>query len=361
MLVIPGAIPAQGFRFTIMTYNALAQCLVQRKMYPSSGEILKWKVRFRTLQEEITYYDPTILCLQEIDIQNLSLWSTFLNRQGYLFEVYEQLGKNHSVAIAYKLEYFVKVTLSRKEYNDVHLVGVPSIFTRNGYLIMTLHFTQESLSRYPYLRKRGLIIGTTHLYWRPLACYERARQCVSLLAGMQKIYKEKDPDYTYSSFVAGDFNMEPMDAPYSIMANEYDKSDEHVTNGLVKCLQASSEYNNVSPASGARNLIVSHKQIGVEAFSLYKTTYQGQPISEPDFTNWTEEYKGTLDYIFFLSHKKFRLPGDVRSRVSVGEGVKVLRLLQIPRTKEMTVTGLPKIHWSPSDHLSIMAELELMN
>lgn len=35
----------KAVQFTVMTYNLLAQCLVRRKLFPTSGEALKWKNR----------------------------------------------------------------------------------------------------------------------------------------------------------------------------------------------------------------------------------------------------------------------------------------------------------------------------
>lgn len=43
-----GAMPISSrnaARFTLMTYNILAQSLVRRKLFPTSGESLKWKNR----------------------------------------------------------------------------------------------------------------------------------------------------------------------------------------------------------------------------------------------------------------------------------------------------------------------------
>ena len=45
----------------------------------------------------------------------------------------------------------------------------------------------------------GIVIGTTHLYWRPQSMYERARQCLILYQNLLKINEE----FNFPAFLAG--------------------------------------------------------------------------------------------------------------------------------------------------------------
>ena len=68
----------------IMSYNILAQCLIRRDLYPTNGKILKWSVRSKILLEELHWYDPDVLCLQECyKIQYLHFWHEELRKVGY--------------------------------------------------------------------------------------------------------------------------------------------------------------------------------------------------------------------------------------------------------------------------------------
>ena len=45
----------------------------------------------------------------------------------------------------------------------------------------------------------GIVIGTTHLYWRPQSMYERLRQCLILVDRLNDINKE----FKFHAFLAG--------------------------------------------------------------------------------------------------------------------------------------------------------------
>ena len=46
---------------------------------------------------------------------------------------------------------------------------------------------------------KGVVIGTTHLYWRPQSMYERTRQCLILYQNLLKISEQ----FNFPAFLAG--------------------------------------------------------------------------------------------------------------------------------------------------------------
>lgn len=64
---------------------------------------------------------------------------------------------------------------------------------------------------------------------------------------------------------------------------------------------------------------------------------------EPEFTNCTPGFTGTLDYIFF----------------SPDQGVKPVTFLGLPETESLDVNGGLPNYFHPSDHLPIGAEFEV--
>ncbi|KAJ1824175.1 RNA exonuclease ngl2, partial [Coemansia sp. RSA 2703] len=60
----------------------------------------------------------------------------------------------------------------------------------------------------------GVIVSSTHLFWRPTACFERLQQQIALLEAIDTM-KEKYPGYPVIS--CGDYNTTPDDAGYDLM------------------------------------------------------------------------------------------------------------------------------------------------
>eukprot|EP01134_Creolimax_fragrantissima_P003305 CFRG3305T1 len=57
--------------FTVLQFNALADSLAYREAFPiSDPECLHWEHRYPLILEEITRFNPTIICLQEVDHYN---------------------------------------------------------------------------------------------------------------------------------------------------------------------------------------------------------------------------------------------------------------------------------------------------
>lgn len=46
---------------------------------------------------------------------------------------------------------------------------------------------------------KGVVIGTTHLYWRPKSMYERTRQCLILYQNLLKVNEV----FNFPAFLAG--------------------------------------------------------------------------------------------------------------------------------------------------------------
>ncbi|KAI5963128.1 NGL2 [Candida pseudojiufengensis] len=233
------------FNIAIMSYNMLAQCLIRRDLYPTNGKILKWSVRSKILHEEINWYNPTILCLQECDkFQYYHFWQEELKKLGYDSKFYRYNTKNHGLVIAFKLNYFTCKYQSFIKY-DNHINYLPDevrlpdarIITKNVGFMCFLEFKPELLNKYSYLsNKHGIIIGTTHLFWHPFGTYERCLQTYMIL------HKLKEFQHTLSillktnnefySFFTGDFNSEPFDAPYLSMVNKPVVYEGSVKNAL---------------------------------------------------------------------------------------------------------------------------------
>lgn len=372
MVPIPGVVEGGGLKMTIMTYNVLAQALVSRKQFPESGPILRWALRFKVLKKEIAYYSPTVLCLQEVDVLQITSWKLFLRELDYLVEILEQNSKKHCLMIAYKWKVLDAMEKKTSEYDETAIPDVPHNVTKNSYLLVKFHFTSAVTSQFPYLLSRGLIVGTTHLYWHPQGCFDRARQnylLVDAIGTWADRSASLEPAFKYSALIAGDFNSEPFDAPYLLMTTKALSNTDLIKEKLKSSYEnLNNPFAPTSTDVAVSNLITKHMNLEYRSESLYSLAYylvqetEKQPCNEPQFSNWTPLFKGMLDYIFVVSkceaNESFPAVDSLENFVK-RNGFKILKLLRLPTRDEMKVPGLPKIGWSPSDHLAVMAELEV--
>lgn len=409
-----------GFHVKIMTYNVLAQALIRRKLFPTSGNALKWSTRSQVLVAEFKHYDADILCLQELDhLQYGSFWKSQFEDMGYSSVFFRSDTKNHGVCIVFKKKLFVcehrgYINYDKEASGDV----TPRTVTQNVGLLALLEFTPEVLQKHPGISKNGLIIGTTHLFWHPFGTYERTRQTYLVLKKFKDFYNVHNTllgnDRGFYSFFAGDFNSQPFDSPYlSITAKpityskrandvlgcslsyQYSKNrgvvegageedgDEEEEGGNVEkfgkdqprdpvpeTFEATEEQ--LQKIEAIRTL---HNELDMRAISLYSVGYKqvdpdnsglDNERNEPVFSNWAHAWRGLLDYIFVISkwnahEQDFSKSVDTVEEVTSNEGIKLTKLLRMPLPKDMgpEPSGQPRLGQFPSDHLCMMAEVVL--
>lgn len=119
-----------------------------------------------------------------------------------------------------------------------------------------------------------------------------------------------------------------------------------------------------------------HNSLDIRAISLYSAGYKlvhpensgnNNDRNEPNFSNWVGVWNGLLDYLLILTKWDVKTE-DYSSQVDTPEeielrcNVKLLKLLKMPLDNEMgpQPNGQPRINQYPSDHLCIMAELQLL-
>lgn len=402
----------------VMSYNILAQCLIRRELFPTNGSALKWATRSKVLLNEIKYYEPDILCLQEVDAHQYdTFWKDALYKVGLETKYLKSEAKNHGLVIAFSGNFFFAtnqwtISFDREADDEVERVAD----TQNVGFFLSLKFSANFRQKYPSLSKEGVIIGTSHLFWHPFGTYERTRQTYIVL----RKYKEfvhclnaLNPQSTgWYSLFAGDFNSQPYHPPYLSLVSKpvtYNLQNRYILGAAIEYFERLSRYRNsnqqvlredeeenemtkspenqeehlettpstfdISPKQEQmiKKLEVSHNSIGFRMISLYSLGYKtvhpenaglDNERNEPVFSNWAHSWRGLLDYIFIISDwdkVSDQSKIDTLEEVTSNQGIKLLRLLKLPLPSEMgeEPSGQPRIGQFPSDHLSLMAELEL--
>lgn len=434
-----------GQQLSVMTYNLLAQSLIRRSLFPTNGTALKWSKRSVVLLSELQYYSPDILCLQEVDyIQFNNFWTAKFEKMGYYTEYYRFGNKNHGVAIIYRKLIFKKCeVIEHVVYDDVDTAPVaPRTATTNVGLIMQLEFLDSSKTS-----KKGLVLGTHHLFWHPHGTFERTRQTYVTLKAVQQFVQKRGLDSKqWYKFFCGDFNAEPYHSPYLSITRKpvyYDDVAKLVIEESVKQVFADgagdeggagddastpADASKDGPADGqdqnqdtseqeqpdeleapapapvpvpaptpARraytaaaegapkgvattlssndehhrhlidDLVNLHNQIPWRAISLYSVGYKqvhpenSKSRNEPDFSNWAHTWRGLLDYIFVITEWDGlnKQAVDTPEELRANEGVILKGLLRVPPREEMSAEGQPRAGEYPSDHLAMMAVIQL--
>lgn len=347
-----------GMNFTIMSYNALAQCLIRRELFPENGkQTLKWKNRGVVLLNEIEYYLPDVLCMQEVDRDKLdTFWHEEFMKRG-MDSIFKSVdGKNHGCLIAWNTKLFELEDDQVIYYDEIETPGAPKQRdTKNSGMLIKLKVLDE------LCQTSGIVIGTTHMFWHPKGSYERTRQLAVFIKEAVN-YSPKD----YPIFLAGDYNSECFDTPYLCATNKPAKLDPA---GLEILTESQQNFDPEADDSTITNrlqaLIDTFNNTPYEAMSMYKyyklvhpTNVHTKGDGEPIFSNWAHVWRGLLDYIFVLkSVNDTPLQDD-----ELKSGVKLLELLRMPEPHEMgqEPSGQPREGMYPSDHLALMAKVSII-
>ncbi|XP_078182768.1 DNAse I-like superfamily protein [Carex rostrata] len=331
-----------GYKFRLVSYNILAQIYVKSSYFSHSpSSCLKWKARSQAVLTDLKDFGADFLCLQELDEYN-SFYKKNMEGVGYS-SIYIQRtgGKRDGCGIFYK-QLSAEVLLTEEiHYNDLVEQLDPSSLNRSkseadvadDIRKLDISSTNEKKKTSkgdpndPRVRlKRDcvgllaafklnhpsnplIIVANTHIYWDPDWADVKLAQVKYLLSRLSKFRELVSSRFhsVSSVILVGDFNSTPGDQVYNYLVS-----------------QGSDASNEVAP---------------IKLFSLY-----GANGGEPEFTNCTPDFTGTLDYIF-LSCDSNRL--------------KPVSLLHVPGPDSTDVAGGLPNYFHPSDHLPIGADFEL--
>ncbi|KAL8536623.1 hypothetical protein ACS0TY_011993 [Phlomoides rotata] len=334
-----------GFKFRLVSYNILAQAYVKSSYFPHSpSPCLRWKARSQAILTVLKGLEADFLCLQEVDEYD-TFYKKNMESLGYASIYIQRSGKKRDgCGIFYKQDNAELVMEEKIDYNDlVYLIedGKTSSldnvinFPVGGNKDESKAGSEQKDSQVdrgdpndPRVRlKRDcvgtmaafrlnpschhVIIASTHIYWDPEWAdvkIAQAKYLLSRLAGFKMLVSEKF-NCLPSIIVAGDFNSVPGDQVY-----QYLVSGSNLT----------------GPETA--------DDVPIPLSSVYAFTR-----GEPDFTNCTPGFTGTLDYIFF----------------SPSGNIKPVSYLELPGSESSDISGGLPNDFHPSDHLPIGAEFEV--
>lgn len=365
-----------GVPVSILTYNCLAQTLIRRENFPGSGDALKWRNRSLMLMNELAHYDSDILCLQEIDVvQYQQFWQDEMSKLNYTFQYCHYPNKTHGLLIAWKSTKFLAMSECDFRYDNEMAGGKLRQLTqtRNVGLLVRLGLREN--------RNIQLVVGTTHLFWHPQGTAERARQCLILIEKLTAfIGKGCHQPAHLTCIIAGDFNIEPSSVPYKILTQTPTEINLEMRESLLKSLEYnySAERNEGMEINQDSPTFTNEEWI-TELIKLYKTTrmrftslyglgyYLVDPectgresySNEPEFSSWSPQWDGLLDYIF-VAVQRHDSEMDLK-HFETENNLQICGFLEMPRSRQMHHHSQPFIKEFPSDHLCMCCHLALLD
>jgi len=137
------------------------------------------------LSHEIKYYNPTIICMQEVDREQY---------HPFFVNLMQTCNYDHVFLAAKRKRQGLLITWKKDKYELVHRKNVyydlldagnvgPTLWTGNIALLVGLKCLEQE--------GRGIWISNTHLFWHPRGSYERMRQAGLLVSETTEFSKAK--------------------------------------------------------------------------------------------------------------------------------------------------------------------------
>ncbi|XP_034251336.1 protein angel homolog 2 isoform X2 [Thrips palmi] len=171
--------------FTVMSYNVLAQQLLEDHKYLYSkhdDRALTWEHRSRILLMEIEERNADILCLQEVQANHLDSFYSKLKDLGYegIFKR-RSLGHADGCAIYYKSDKFCLIESATVEYFQYYHQGLGVLDRNNVAVIVKLALKHAEGT------DNHVVVATTHLLYNPRRHDIKLAQSQVLLAELDRV------------------------------------------------------------------------------------------------------------------------------------------------------------------------------
>ncbi|XP_075639811.1 carbon catabolite repressor protein 4 homolog 1-like [Castanea sativa] len=339
--------------FSVLTYNILADSLSINALEYCPRWALAWEYRQEILLEEIIKYDADILCLQEVQCDHFeNFFEPELKKLGYsvmykkrtgsgLFLGETEKSTNHGCATFYQSKLFKEIMKYELEFDKeassvvnalepkIKFIGSHRLTSKdNVALVVVLESLQNGSNRDAFQSR--ICVANIHTHWSKGHEDVTLFQVVHLVNGLEKIAQSQQ----IPLIICGDFNSRPG-------------SDTHnfVVKGRANCVSEKAN----DPLGIFQYLKLHHSLSLVSAYSSFlhsdgveeQRRKMNSQTSEPAFTNFTNKFFGTLDYIFYTD-----------------KSLIVESLLELVERESIGNKCIPSPTW-PSDHIALMASFRL--
>ena len=353
----------------LVTYNILADLYCdsdfsRNVLHPSCPPYaLHIDYRVKLVLHELLGYNSDLICLQEVDkkvfenhlepvLATSNMAGQFAKKGGQVSEGLAIFWRRERLELVQFTSVFLPTLLQSPPYAYLwdklkeNPALVETLTQRTTELaIVVLKVNNNNGSD----KDRLLVVGNTHLYFKPDADHVRLIQAELCRKELERVKSEslaRHPDATVSTVLCGDFNSTP----------EY---DNHMGGVLQLMTQGKVDEKHLDWKS--------RKGEEVEGISLDSSTLFFSAAGTPKYTNYTEGFKDCLDYIFLeegsatveqvlqysILYQQFSyfLPNFLDLRISRTQ------VVPFPTEEELELhTAIPSIVM-PSDHMAVVVDV----
>ncbi|KAL7058412.1 hypothetical protein AAHC03_016389 [Spirometra sp. Aus1] len=357
-----------GFAFTLMCYNVLSPNYATSSQYPYCPTwAMDWDYRRRGILEELKLYSPHIICLQEIDTDQFEeVFRPELAKTGYdgIFipkSRYRTMDPTASrkvdgCAIFWLTDKFELIA----HFNHEFMLSCSSVSEHPSALLLNRVMTRDNVALSAVFKTKGpsnvadrrFCVSTGHIHWDPEQSDVKLIQSImwtaELWAHLEQLSATSSPDKEKGSgavvesgaaskipvIFCGDFNSLPTSGVVEFL------SKGCVPKSHVEFLNFGFNYQfedwKMLEKWAVDGDILRHK------FDFGRAYAEGNGLR---LTNFTYDFKGMIDYIFY-TRQHFRLLGS-------------LDQISDSWFTDEKILGCPHIH-VPSDHFPLLVEFDLL-
>ncbi|CAJ1428128.1 unnamed protein product, partial [Effrenium voratum] len=322
-------------QFKVMNWNILADLYATENVYPYCEKwALSWNWRKHLIIKELKSMAADIITLQEVQKDAFDDWfRPTLAEVGYegIFQAKKRepifhRGKytTEGCATFYKTTRFKRLDKAIFDYDklstqelrassmdpDIEAEAIRRV--NRGNIALAVILEDRVMKKLGGQHGHVLCVVNTHILCDPAAADVKLFQAHLLLKAIQGTTGGRLP-----ILVCGDFNSTPDSAVYEYFRRGQVRPDH---DDLKK-----------DPCGIMRNLSLRHNTCMV-------TAYETCTHKEATFTNYTEDFKGTLDYIWFSP-----------------ENLSVLAISQVDDESQLSQESALPSSTRPSDHVSLVA------
>ena len=350
-------------RFSLMTYNCLAEVYCNKKMYPYCDEgHVAWNFRKKNLLAEIVEMSPDIACLQEVQADHFNeWWEPQMEAHGYssLYTMKNRVamgaaGKMDGCAMFWKSAKFTKVEsqvldfdgCAREMYHKGELGDVDA--DPDGSMGSLRRLIRGNVAQVVRMRLkdpgaygREVHVSNTHFVSDEKYADVKLAQAQALLTNLRRISEGWMGGGSIGGAagklplcVTGDFNSLPVSAVFALLRHGRVRPDEMMSNNVHTGERLPFPEDAVPfPRLGhTLDLVNVNDELNV----------YDPGADESTFTNFTQGFIGTLDYLWYAQNE-----------------IEVLEKLELhPKSEYQRRIALPNAQYS-SDHVSLFATFRL--
>ncbi|GAB1609975.1 CCR4-NOT transcription complex subunit 6-like isoform X2, partial [Argonauta hians] len=345
--------------FTVMCYNVLCDKYCTRQLYGYCPTwALNWEYRKKGIMDEIKLYRADIISLQEVETdQFYNFFLPELKREGYngIFSpksrartMSEQERKHvDGCAIFFKEVKFHLIKEYLIEFNQLAMANAEGndemlnrVMTKDNIgLAALLEFKEAGLPN-DRLRGQPLLVATAHIHWDPEFSDVKLIQTMMLMWELKQSIEDMCRGYSLATNPTIDCNAIPLLLCGDLNSLPNSGVVEYLSTGKVAADHQ--DFKDYAYRSSLRKISTSDSKDTLGHNFRLCRAYQGDTMP---FTNYTYDFKGVIDYIFY-SRDHMNLLG-------------LLGPLDVEWFLDNKVAGCPHPH-IPSDHFSLFVELEMM-